>query len=252
VVVFVCERVLPGSPGGFPPRAPTDPDVRIFRIRFFESWIRSGSGPISRLELPPVSLSSHSGKEFARSLPLPPLSRLAPRPGSPLPSAGSLGSVPPLHRSYRGATTPLRPSRALRSSLVLRYRSCARCSLLSAASAPPQAWGFGSGSPTRFFERRRGVSQVPGEPLCERPVLRPRSGLRISPCRCVGAVAAKLEDVDPSELNCFEAQSHGSHTRCLRFAAALLSDSRKTRFRLLARLCRAGFFRLPGSDERFP
>ena len=45
---------------------------------------------------------------------------------------------------------------------------------------------------------------------------------------------------------------YGSHTRCLRFAAALLTDSRKTRFRLLARLCRAGFFRLPGSIERFP
>src|SRR5207245_10357403 len=32
-------------------------------------------------------------------------------PGAPLPSTGSLGSVPPLHRYYQGAPTPHLPSR---------------------------------------------------------------------------------------------------------------------------------------------
>ena len=39
----------------------------------------------------------------------------------------------------------------------------------------------------------------------------------------------------------FEAQSHGLTTGCLRFAVAVFRPRRKTRLRLLARLCRAGF-----------
>ena len=38
----------------------------------------------------------------------------------------------------------------------------------------------------------------------------------------------------------FGAQSHGPHTRCLRFAGRVAPPPRKTRFRLLATLCRAG------------
>jgi IS30 family transposase len=39
----------------------------------------------------------------------------------------------------------------------------------------------------------------------------------------------------------FEAQSHGLHTRCLRFAAGVAPVPRKTRFRVGASLSRAGF-----------
>jgi hypothetical protein len=39
----------------------------------------------------------------------------------------------------------------------------------------------------------------------------------------------------------FEAHSHGLRPRCLRFAGALAGYPRKTRFRLVANLCRAGF-----------
>jgi len=28
------------APGGYPPGAPTDPDVRVYRIRLFEGWVR--------------------------------------------------------------------------------------------------------------------------------------------------------------------------------------------------------------------
>jgi hypothetical protein len=38
----------------------------------------------------------------------------------------------------------------------------------------------------------------------------------------------------------FEAQSHGSFICCLRFAGWVAPVPRKTRFRLLAKLCRAG------------
>src|SRR4051812_716348 len=38
----------------------------------------------------------------------------------------------------------------------------------------------------------------------------------------------------------FGAQSHGVWSRCLRFAGEVTRPPRKTRFRLLARLCRTG------------
>ena len=50
----------------------------------------------------------------------------------------------------------------------------------------------------------------------------------------------------------FGAQSHGIRTRCLRFAGRVAPPPRKTRFRLLAKLCRAGFVHPQGCDERFP
>ena len=50
----------------------------------------------------------------------------------------------------------------------------------------------------------------------------------------------------------FGARSHGIGTRCLRFAVEVTLPPRKTRFRLLAKLCRAGFVHPQGCDERFP
>src|SRR5262249_40048984 len=50
----------------------------------------------------------------------------------------------------------------------------------------------------------------------------------------------------------FGAQSHGIGTRCLRFAGRIAPPPRKTRFRLLSKLCRAGFVHPQGCDERFP
>ena len=51
--------------------------------------------------------------------------------------------------------------------------------------------------------------------------------------------------------NDFEARSHGIRTHCLRFAGRVTPPPRKTRFRLLAKLCRAGFVNPQGRDERF-
>ena len=247
--------VSPSSPGGSPTPGPSQiPDVQVFRIRFFEPWVRcrfeAHMSPRIRTHL--SSLSSHSGKELVSSWSLLPLSRLSPWPGSPLPLQGPSGRFPHFvgHIEELRLPTPV-PGHFGRPSCA-RYHPCARCSLLPSASAPLEAEGcVRIPSPGCFYEWRRGASQVPGEPLHQRPALGPRSGLRISPKRCVGAVDAQHEDVDPNNLNIFEAQSHSSDARCLRFAAALLSDSRKTRFRLLARLCRAGFFRLPGSIKGF-
>jgi hypothetical protein len=51
----------------------------------------------------------------------------------------------------------------------------------------------------------------------------------------------RIRTLRPLRSGSFEAQSRGLRARCLRFAAGVAHGSRKTRFRLLARLYRAGF-----------
>src|SRR5260370_31845166 len=48
----------------------------------------------------------------------------------------------------------------------------------------------------------------------------------------------------PRQLTTFEAQSRGFGTGCLRFAPPVTRTGRKTRFRLLAKLCREGLVTL--------
>ena len=50
-------------------------------------------------------------------------------------------------------------------------------------------------------------------------------------------------NVEGSCIAAFEAQFTGFGARCLRFAQAVSRQGRKTRFRLLVRLCRAGSIR---------
>ncbi len=57
--------------------------------------------------------------------------------------------------------------------------------------------------------------------------------------RCAAAFR-HLNDVGSRNQATFEAPSHGPRIRCLRFAGWVTPSPRKTRFRLLARLCRAG------------
>ena len=83
----------------------------------------------------------------------------APSPGAPLPSAGSLGSVPQPHRSYEGATTPCRPSH--RTSFPSLGGTVPRPSLRSRRwpSAAPAGQGFGLPGPipAAFGRRRQGL-----------------------------------------------------------------------------------------------
>jgi hypothetical protein len=96
--------------------------------------------------------------------------------------------------------------------------------------------------PPRFLEnpRERALFSDPGGIAGARPLRR-----RDTAFRCVNDVGSR-DDVD------FEAQSHGPLTRCLRFAVPVARTPRKTRFRLLAKLCRAGVGAPQGSIERFP
>ena len=86
-----------------------------------------------------------------------------------------------------------------------------------------------------------------------RPVLGPRQD-RNTPGHCgvLGAAPASCQQRWLPREKDFGARSHGIGTRCLRFAGRVAPPPRKTRFRLLAKLCRAGFVNPQGSNERFP
>ena len=66
-----------------------------------------------------------------------------------LPSPGSLGSVPPLHRYYEALRRPAALPGSLRCPSRGRYRSCAPCSLPSGRDAPPAGLGVVHPAPGR-------------------------------------------------------------------------------------------------------
>src|SRR5437016_3705563 len=72
------------------------------------------------------------------------------------------------------------------------------------------------------------------------------------PLRRLGAAPACANHGGSRDREDFGARSHGIGTRCLRFAGRVTPPPRKTHFRLLAKLCRAGFVHPQGCHERFP
>jgi len=162
-----------------------------------------------------------------------PLRRAAIR--RPLPSTGSRGSVPPLHRSDGALRLPAARPAALRSAS--RDRTAVRSSVRShrRPARPPRAWGFVDRCPVRSpGGRRQGLPGSWGTPLCPRPALRPRWDLHARPSRRVGAASRYFDGVGSHDTAPFGAQSHGLRTRCRRFASPGYPGRRKTRFRLLA------------------
>jgi hypothetical protein len=164
--------------GGCPPRPPTDPDVRNSRIRLFALRIRLDPGP------------DRSGSASSRQLCLAILATCAmvcEDCGSPIrPTARPAARRRPLLRRVPRVGSPaslllLRRSdfsRLVRPRFVAfaqPYLRCAPCSLPAQRALPARAWGFClAGAPRRLSEGRRETSQVPGQPLCTCPALRPR------------------------------------------------------------------------------
>jgi hypothetical protein len=103
------------------------------------------------------------------------------------------------------------------------------------------AWGWSPGSPGRDRFRGNGrISCVPEEPPCALALLSdPGRSDGIRPLRCPDAAPTASTAEAPACI-AFEAQSHGFGTGCLRFAGRVTPTPRKTRFRLPAKLFRAG------------
>jgi len=137
----------------------------------------------------------------------------------------SLPSVPPRFVLPRLAVPPRAPP--------VRSRGAAR--------SLPTGLGFGEPiSPLPVACGNDRASQVPGEP----PVPMPCSQTPVGPPRqATSALRCGLPPLLRRRLPrhaSFGALSHGLVTRCLRFAAWVTPGQRKTRFQLLAKLCRAG------------
>jgi hypothetical protein len=151
------------------------------------------------------------------------------------------GRLPRLHRYYRDAPTPCRPSRRT-SFPSLGGTTFALNFAPTTSSASPRARSVcSSGAPVRNSQVE--TTGPPG--FLEDPHARmPRSPTPARPPR--QAIAASryclppIRDGDGSRIWYFGAQSRSLRARCLRFAARVTPQPRKTRFRPVANLRRAG------------
>ena len=127
-------------------------------------------------------------------------------------------------------------------SFASRYRRCA----LGFAPAAQGAHGRGPGVVHRIpqtgsFDGDDRTSQVPGGPHYERALLFDPGGTSaLGHCRASVLSSAKWTASAPATNTNFGAQSHGPHTRCLRFAGWVTPPPRKTRFRMAGQPFRAG------------
>lgn len=164
-----------------------------------------------------------------------------------------LRPVPPLPRYYGTLRIPSDlPGLA---SFPSRGRYLRHPSFAPAPVGRPSSAGQGCcpASPTGCCRGVVRASQVPGEPSCARPVLRPRQEHHAWPpsLRRSAAAAAHVNDVGSCDSKLSGLYRTALHTRCLRFAARVTPAPRKTCFRVAANLSRAGYFPR-GSLVRFP
>ena len=161
--------------------------------------------------------------------------------GASLSSTGSLGTVPPLLGYYEvlgllaGPPASLRFLRSAVPPCALFFapdrveRYSVRPGLGLRGALPGLRW------------RRRGLPGSWGT-SCAHALLSDPGGL-VAPSHSARRFCLPLlrrRRLPPRIL--FGAPSHGLRTRCLRFAARVAPGPRKTRFRLVASLCRAGLF----------
>ena len=94
----------------------------------------------------------------------------------------------------------------------------------------------GCGNPLQpLFQRGDDrASQVPEEPSCAFALLSDPGRIRRTRPSTVDGRGSRAIDHESSDEECFEAQSHGFNTRCLRFVGPVARPPRKTRFRLPA------------------
>jgi len=161
---------------------------------------------------------------------------------APLPSPGSSTvRVPRLPRYYQGAMTSGRPSRRASlpslgdttQALVFRPHAAERCrGRSSGVGYPVPPAGTASvetaGSPTFL-----------GNPNCALALLYD-PGRTDASGHAMRRRGPRPVQHEGSRIYAFEAQLHGFGTGCPRFAGRVTPTPRKTRFRLLAKLFRAG------------
>jgi len=169
----------------------------------------------------------------------------------PLRSPGSIGSVPLAHGTM-GRSDSLPPIWPNFVAFVWRYHRFVPC------SSPPardgicgSTWSWWAVSPAALLDGNGRVSQVPERPSCPCALfLDPGRTEHASPLRRLGAAPACVNNGGSREQ-----RFRGSIARHWDSLSTLRSEGspspRKTRFRLLAKLCRAGFVDPQGCMKGF-
>jgi hypothetical protein len=174
-------------------------------------------------------------------------------PGAAFPPRGPSGRFPRFHGTTRRSDSP--------SPVPPRFVAFARPVSRSHPRFAPMAagcagYGPGVGDPVPPAGSHRegvGASQVPGGPRGGRAPLSDPGGIAgARPLRRRDAAVRPGHDVGSRECVDFGVQWRGPSTGRLRFAGRVAPTPRQTRFRPLARLCRAGVDAPQGPDERFP
>src|SRR5712664_2030118 len=172
------------------PSTPTAPSLRVRRYASFSQSMSMCWASVVNA-IPGACLASFAIRSsFVQTVVEPDVSSIFPSSGSvsrhPLPSTGSLGSVPPLRRYYGNARTPGHPSR------LASFPSFGATTVRPLLSPLPPAWGatlqgrgLSRGSPSRSVGGNGWASQVPGGPLRACPALRPRRDRHAKPLRRV-------------------------------------------------------------------
>ena len=194
-------RLLPGCLGGLLPQGShgsgrarlTHPARQVMDLLHTESGMKPtlhNAHPVARAWLAPVSLSAVvalrrlRGSVSSASFP-----STAPSRDIPFPPQGLLGDGFPCFIGTMECSDArsLLPTRFV--AFACRYHPHTDVSLPSTLRGTPRAGGLlcrfpPCGSLSNGNDR---ASQVPGEPLCTCPVLRPRRDLRARPLRRAGA-----------------------------------------------------------------
>ena len=157
-----------------------------------------------------------------------------------LPSAGSLRSGSPTSSVLRLAPTPCNPSR--RTSFPSLGGTALRPLVMTRSVGAPSSSRFGFAGPWsgNLHAETTGSPRFLGSPLDYMPCSQIPAGRRHQAIRCLTyCLPPHLRRRLPRQLD-VGTQSHGLQPRCLRFAARVTPEPRKTRFRLAANLDRMG------------
>ena len=170
----------------------------------------------------------------------------------PLPSRGPSGAVPPLQRYYGTLRLPAVRLAALR---CLRLAIPPFRPLFVPASSGRELrinLELVSRNPGRHHEEMAGSLRFPSDPHVPTPCsTAPVGPMHARPLRRLGVAPACVNNGGSRDR-----RFRGSIARHWDSLSTLRSGGfpppRRTRFRLLAKLCRAGFVNPQGCDERFP
>ncbi len=178
---------------------------------------------------------------------------LGPPVGSALPSPGSAEVRSPASTVLWRCATPCAPLAALRCLRLAIPCGAPVVSLPAVQDARPRAWGSSSGPHNRKVAagRQSGPPRFPCNPLSLCPVLRPRQDRTHQAITVQRHGPRYVHGEGSHDLSSFRGSIARPWDWLFTLRPVRCRTRRKTRFRLLAKRCRAGIGAPQGCYERF-